>query len=160
MKSHDSLTNDGNVLSLLLVSRFGDETDSVFKSPVVIVSYCTIVMASALTQADTGICRLATASTSEVTLYHWADVVGNCAVRNITASLVCCGQGFEPCMICDRPISNLFRSWSLASTYSRHHSTVVFPTATVYLFVLCRLTLHCHYVRLPLVTEVGGTRMN
>ena len=35
-----------------------------------------------------------------------------------------------------------------------------FRAATVYLFVLCRATLHCHYVALPLVTEMGGTRMN
>ena len=68
---HDSLTNDGNVLSLLLVSRFGDETDSVFKSPVVIISYCTIVMASALTRADTGICRLAHILPLAVAVYDY-----------------------------------------------------------------------------------------
>ena len=34
-----------------------------------------------------------------------------------------------------------------------------FRAATVYLCVLCRATLHCHYVALPLVTEMGGNRM-
>ena len=35
----------------------------------------------------------------------------------------------------------------------------VFPAVTVYFFVLYRATLHCHYVALPLVTEMGGNRM-
>ena len=82
-----------------------------------LVSYCTLVRASALTRSDTGICRLATASTSEVTLYHWADVVGNCAVRNITASLYCCGQGFAPCM------DDFLTSCAISDVYLCHPST-------------------------------------
>ena len=39
---HDSLTNDGNVMSLLVVSQFGGETDSVFKSPMLWARICTL----------------------------------------------------------------------------------------------------------------------